>query len=128
MDAKTTGANIDFVNLVMMLGTSASIYLGEGNNPIQKKVTIDLAKARGAINMLVALKEKTAGNLNAAESKLISEMISDLETKYVESMDLDEAVIKRLRKRAVGTPPKVQSVQDWVNLVRKKSEEQDEGK
>ena len=119
--------NIDFINLVMMLGTSASVYLGEGNNPIQKKVTIDLAKARGAINMLVALKEKTAGNLNAAENTLISEMISDLETKYVESMDLDEAVIKRLRKRPPGTSPRVKNVQDWVNLVRKKSEEQDEG-
>ncbi len=127
MTPNSTEPNIDFINLVMMLGTSAMVSLGEGKNPIAGKVKIDLAKARSAINMLVSLREKSTGNLNVAEGKLITEMIQDLEKKYVESMDLGDAVIKQLRKRPAQAPPKVKSAQDWVTMVRKKIEEQNEG-
>jgi len=125
MVSNSSEPNIDFVNLVMMLGTSAMISLGEGVNPIAGKVSIDLAKARSAINMLVALKAKSSGNLNSAESKLLNDMVSDLEHNYVESMELDEVVIKQLRKRPAKTAPKVKNAQDWADLVRKKIEEHD---
>jgi len=126
VNSSNTEPNIDFVNLVMMLGTSAMVSLGEGVNPIAGKVSIDLAKARSAINMLVALKAKSQGNLNSAESKLLNDMVSDLEGKYVESMDLDEAVIKQLRKRPGKAAPKVKNAQDWAEMVRRKIEEQNE--
>lgn len=71
-----------FSALVMSIASSAVISLGlapdEGGN-LQK----DLSTARFNIDLLSMLKSKTKGNLAADEEQLLTQLIQDLQTKFV---------------------------------------------
>ena len=66
----------------MSLGANALVSLGLGQLPGQN-VPKDPALAKEFIDVLIMLKEKTAGNLTAEESKTLSELISQLQYQYV---------------------------------------------
>lgn len=70
--------------LALSLGTQAVIALGLVENPLTKKIEKDLEVARFNIDMLRCLRDKTKGNLNEAEDKLINGIIHDLQLKFVE--------------------------------------------
>ncbi|MCM2281490.1 MAG: DUF1844 domain-containing protein [Bdellovibrionaceae bacterium] len=74
-----------FSTLAISLGTQAIIALGLVENPITKKTETDRNVARFNIDMLRTLRDKTKGNLNDAEEKLLNGIIHDLQLKFVES-------------------------------------------
>ncbi len=74
---------IDFATFVMSLSQSAFYQLGEVPDPLTGKVEMNLPAVHQTIDMLMMLKEKTNGNLNPEESKLMDQMIYELQTKYV---------------------------------------------
>jgi len=79
--------DLDFVNLVLMLGTTANMELGEkGPKGAQKER--DLPRARQLINMLMSLQRKTTGNRNAQEEQVLRRVTSDLQEKYVKATGL----------------------------------------
>jgi hypothetical protein len=74
-----------FLNLVMMLSTSAIQQMGKLVNPLTQKSEIDLEGAQLSIDMLSMLKEKTDGNLSADEDRMLTDVLANLQMNYVET-------------------------------------------
>src|SRR5437764_15250716 len=77
---------LDFNALVLSLGSSAIIHLGEAPDPTtgQKRDKPDYPMAQQSIDLLAMLQEKTRGNLSADEAKFLENMLYDLRMLYVE--------------------------------------------
>jgi len=76
-----------FVNLVMMFSATAMQQLGKLMNPATKKVELDLAGAQTSIDLLTMLSEKTKGNLDKEEERLLKDTLSALQMNYVETAE-----------------------------------------
>ncbi|MGH7797964.1 MAG: DUF1844 domain-containing protein [Candidatus Binatia bacterium] len=77
---------INFSAFVISLSTQALMHLGEIASPISGKVEIDVPVAKQMIDILGMLKDKTRGNLNANEDRLMEDILFDLRMKYVEAV------------------------------------------
>jgi len=76
---------VDFGTLVLSLGSSAIMHLGEMAGPESGKVEKDLGMAKHTIDLLSMLQAKTKGNLTAQEDKLLESLLYDLRIRYVEA-------------------------------------------
>ena len=96
-----------FFSLIMMFQSSAMQQLGKLVNPATGKTESDLPGAQMAIDMLMMLQEKTRGNLDAREAKLLSDTISALQMNYVETANSPAAkeAPKAETADSAGTPP-----------------------
>lgn len=74
-----------FVNLVMMLSTSAMQQLGKIVNPLTRKAEVSLEGAQLSIDMLAMLKEKTQGHLDRDEERMLNDIIASLQMNYVDT-------------------------------------------
>ena len=77
---------INFSTFVIGLSTQALMHLGEIANPMSGNVEIDVPTAKQMIDILGLLKDKTRGNLNASEDRLMEDILFDLRMKYVEAV------------------------------------------
>jgi len=75
--------NPDFSFFITTLSLQASIALGQVSNPATGKQELDLAQAKFLIDTLGMLEEKTKGNLNQEESKLLENLLYDLRSIYL---------------------------------------------
>lgn len=74
---------IDFSTFVLSLTSSAFYHLGDIADPSTGEKKVDLVAARQTIEILVLLKEKTKGNLSEEETKLLEQLIYELQMKFV---------------------------------------------
>ncbi len=74
----------DFNFFITTLSLQASISLGQMPNPSTNKTEVDLMQAKFIIDTLDMLKEKTSGNLNSDESKLLDNLLYELKNAYLE--------------------------------------------
>jgi hypothetical protein len=79
-------SEINFSAFVISLSTQALMHLGEIASPVSGKVEIDVPVAKQMIDILGMLKDKTRGNLNASEDRLMEDILFDLRMKYVEAV------------------------------------------
>ena len=77
---------INFSTFVISLSTQALMHLGEIGNPISGKVETDVPVAKQMIDILAMLKDKTRGNLDPNEDRLMQDILFDLRMKYVEAV------------------------------------------
>lgn len=77
---------INFSAFVISLSTQALMNLGEIANPVSGKVEVDVPVAKQMIDILGMIKDKTRGNLNASEDRLMEDILFDLRMKYVEAV------------------------------------------
>ncbi len=77
---------INFSTFVISLSTQALMHLGEIPNPLDEKLERDLAVAKQMIDIIGMLREKTRGNLDAGEQKLVEDVLFDLRMRYVEAV------------------------------------------
>jgi len=84
-----------FANLVMMLGSSAIQQLGKLINPLTGKTEISLEGAQMTIDMLSMIKEKTKGNLDKEEDRMLTDLLSSLQLNYVETAETVKAEGKK---------------------------------
>ena len=77
---------LDFNALVLSLGSSAIVHLGEAPDPTsgQKREKPDFTMAQQSIDLLGMLQEKTRGNLTAEEARFLENMLFDLRMLYVQ--------------------------------------------
>ncbi|MFN2546806.1 MAG: DUF1844 domain-containing protein [Myxococcales bacterium] len=77
---------LDFSALVLSLGSSVIVHLGEAPDPTsgQKRDKPDFTMAQQSIDPLAMLQEKTRGNLTADESRFLDNMLFDLRMLYVQ--------------------------------------------
>ena len=74
---------LDFSTFVLSLIGSAYVHLGDAPGPDGRAET-DLMLARQDVDLLGILQEKTKGNLNGEEERLLEQALYDLRTRYVE--------------------------------------------
>jgi hypothetical protein len=77
---------INFSTFVISLSTQALMHLGEIADPLSGKVSKDISIAKQMIDIIGMLKDKTKGNLNPGEERLMEEILFDLRMKYVEAV------------------------------------------
>lgn len=77
---------IDFSTFIMSLSTQALMQLGEIGNPATGQVEKDVAVAKQTIDIIGMLSEKSKGNLDETEERLVQEILYDLRMRYVEAV------------------------------------------
>jgi hypothetical protein len=78
-------APVDFSTHVLSLASTALIALGKMPGPDGKSHPLDVETARHLIDVLAMLEEKTKGNLDEAEEKLIASLVYDLRVAFVDA-------------------------------------------
>jgi len=78
-------AQVDFSTHVLSLASTALIALGKMPAPDDEQQPIDLETARHLIDVLAVLEQKTKGNLDEAEQKLLASLIYDLRVAFVDA-------------------------------------------
>jgi Domain of unknown function (DUF1844) len=77
-------AERSLAGLFMMLASSAVVALGHAPDPLTGQRQIDLVQAAEAIDLLLLLREKTEGHRSDGESRMLEELIYDLQLRYVQ--------------------------------------------
>ncbi len=78
---------LDFSTFILSLSSSVLINLGLLENPVTQKSEKDLAVAKQTIDLIVLLRDKTNGNLTESESKLIEDLLTELQLQYCKSIE-----------------------------------------
>ena len=76
---------VDFTSFILSLAASAQIHLGLIPDPHLGKQEKNLDLAKQTIDLLGLLQEKTKGNLNEEELKVLEEIVSYLRVQFVEA-------------------------------------------
>ena len=76
-------AERSLAGLFMMLASSAVVALGHAPDPLTGQRQIDLVQAAEAIDLLLLLREKTEGHRSGDETRMLEELIYDLQLRYV---------------------------------------------
>ena len=84
-DAPQALGPIDFSTHVLSLASSAMIALGRMPAPDGQPHPLDIETAKHLIDVLGMLEQKTKGNLDEAEAKLLASLIYDLRVAYVDA-------------------------------------------
>ena len=75
---------VSFSSFVVSIASSAMLHLGEAPDPVTGKREVNLAVARQTIDVLGVLRDKTKGNLEEDEGKLLDTLLYELRTKFLE--------------------------------------------
>jgi len=82
---------VDFSTHILSLASTALIALGKMPAPDGQPHPLDLETARHLIDVLGMLEQKTKGNLDEAETKLLASLIYDLRVAYVDAQPKKKA-------------------------------------
>ncbi len=72
-----------FAHLIQTFGMQALVACGEVENPVTRRLAVDLELARHHIGVLELLEEKTQGNLDAEESEMLSDILHRTRIAYI---------------------------------------------
>lgn len=75
----------DLSGLLIMFASSALIGLGAAPDPMTGQQRMDLEQAHESIETLLVLRVKTEGNRTEQESRLLDEILYDLQMQYVQA-------------------------------------------
>ena len=83
---ESTESGISFVQFILSLGTTAAVHFGDLPDPVSGEHGVtDLVAASQMIELLGLLQEKTRGNLDPAEAKLLEDLLYDLRMRFVQA-------------------------------------------
>lgn len=105
MNGKDEGEKVAgnlFLQMVLTLQTSAMQHMGKIVSPFTGKVERDLVSAEAAIDMLLMLRDKTKGNLNDVEEKILDRVVYELQMNYVEESKRPEPEEKKEAEAGTG--------------------------
>ncbi len=74
-----------FIQLIIMLATSASQQMGKLVDPAAGKPTINLEAAQATIDLLDMLEAKTRGNLDKEEARVMKDTLMSLKLTFVDA-------------------------------------------
>ena len=84
--AKPAETSKAFLSLVQSLGYQVLMNLGEIPNPMTQQTELNPEGAKEAIDLLIALRDKTQGNLSDEEKKMLETLITQLQIKFSQSV------------------------------------------
>ena len=94
-----------FIEFVLMQAQNAAFTLGQIPHPQTGKAEVNLDMAQLLIDQLVMIQEKTKGNLNTDESRILAGTISNLQMGFVE-------VVQKQPSGEIGAQPGVSQKAD----------------
>lgn len=89
-----------FMQLVMMFQGMALQNLGKVMNPMTNQIERNLEQAKNMIDILGMLDEKTKGNLNDNEQRLMEHILFELRMNYVDELKKGEAPEEQAEEQA----------------------------
>ncbi|MBV9999399.1 MAG: DUF1844 domain-containing protein [Verrucomicrobia bacterium] len=75
-----------FIEFVLMHAQNAAFMLGQIPHPQTGKPEVNLDMAQLLIDQLVMLQDKTSGNLNSDEARILNGTIANLQIAFVEAV------------------------------------------
>jgi len=85
---------ISFTQFVLSLGTTAAVHFGDLPDPASgDRGDTNLIGAAQVIDLLAMLQDKTRGNLDPAEAKLLDDLLYDLRMRFVQAQQQPRVVI-----------------------------------
>jgi hypothetical protein len=82
----TSEPSVSFAHFILSLGTTAAIHFGDLPDPATGETgETNLLAASQMIELIAMLQEKTRGNLEPAESKLLEDLLYDLRMRFVQA-------------------------------------------
>ena len=82
---ETPDSGISFAQFILSLGTTAAVHFGDLPDPMTgDRGETNLAAAAQMIELIGMLQEKTRGNLEPAEAKLVEDLLYDLRMRFVQ--------------------------------------------
>jgi hypothetical protein len=94
-----------FVEFVLFQTQNASMFLGMMPNPHTGKTEVNLEVARMLIDQLEMIEHKTRGNLNADESHILGNALTNLRMAFVEASSAGPRPTPASTPTDVVTPP-----------------------
>jgi hypothetical protein len=80
------GDGLTFSGFVIGLAQQAFVSLGLVKDPQTSTIREDLPQAKAMIDILAMLRDKTRGNLDEVESRMMDEMLDELRLRYVRGL------------------------------------------
>jgi hypothetical protein len=90
-----------FEMLVNFVAQNAAMLLGAYPDPRTGQAMLDLDAARELIDMLVALRDATRGNLSPDDDRLLLDVLGSLQLSY---MEMTKAAAKAMQDKAKARP------------------------
>lgn len=84
MDVASGEPNSLFVGFVYDLQMTALVQLGKIVHPVSQKTERNLPAAKGVIDLLGMLEDKTRGNLTPEEGRFLQQVLTTLRLNYVD--------------------------------------------
>ncbi len=81
--------DLTFTEFVLKQATNAGVFLGQRENPLTGQKAVNLKAAKGAIDVLALLEEKTKGNLTSQEDSLIKDTLKAVRDLYDKTVELE---------------------------------------
>lgn len=75
---------VAFSTFILSLSSSALLHLGDISDPVSQTTNTDLPMAKHIIDTIGMLQEKTQGNLDSEEERLVKTLLYDLRLRYVQ--------------------------------------------
>ena len=89
----TPESSVSFAHFILSLGTTAAIHFGDLPDPATGETgETNLMAAGQMIELIAMLQEKTRGNLEPAESKLLEDLLYDLRMRFVQAQQQPRVV------------------------------------
>jgi hypothetical protein len=87
--------NAAFANLVIMLASAAAVHFGDLADAVSgERQPLNLEGAAQMIELLEMLEEKTRGNLNDAETRLLQQVLYELRLRFVDAQKSERRIIE----------------------------------
>src|SRR5215212_2963466 len=83
-----------FVNFLSTLATNAAAALGAMPHPVTGQRSLDLDTGKYWVDVLAMLRDKTKGNLQPREARLLEGLLADLRMQYVQLVKATEEKLK----------------------------------
>lgn len=112
-----------FLALISGLSGSAMQHLGKIVNPLTGKIERDLQSAKGTIDLLLMLREKTKGNLSDREEKTLNALLGSLQLNYLDEV---KAEAEKPREEPEEKPPEEKEGEKPEEKAEEKPEEKPE--
>lgn len=75
---------LTFITIVQIYQVEGMVALGKMKHPVTNELMKNQDHARYVIDMLTILKDKTTGNLNIDEARILDQTISTLKLNFVD--------------------------------------------
>ena len=98
-----------FIEFVMMQAQNTAFVLGQIPHPQTGKAEVNLDMGQLLIDQLVMVQEKTKGNLNSDEARILAQTISNLQMLFVEAVQKKPSTAPDVKPSTAPDVPRAES-------------------